>query len=45
MASKQSSRHWSCSTLYDGVDALLEQAKTTEDEEVNLQALVKDPGL
>ena len=43
MAPKHAStRSWSCSTLADGVDALMEQAHATEDEEHQLAQLVKD---
>ena len=43
--SKDSTRHWSCSTLADGVDALMEQSRATEDEERELAAMVKDQTL
>ena len=43
MASKDGSiRPWSCSTLNDGVDALLDQAKVQDEQELQLQALIKE---
>lgn len=37
-----SSRVWSCSTLRDGVDYLLEEANKAEDEELELEKLVQE---
>lgn len=37
-----SSVGWSCSTLRDGVDVLMNQANEIEEEEANLLKLVKD---
>lgn len=45
MGSKDSSRHWSCSTLRDGVDALMHQANEVEDQEHDLLKLIEDPSL
>ena len=45
MAPHCSTRHWSCSTLNDGVDALLAQADAAEQEEEKLKKLVQDRGL
>lgn len=43
MTSKDgSTRHWSCSTLADGVDVLLDQSKAQDAEELHLQELIKD---
>ena len=36
------SRVWSCSTLRDGVDYLLEQSKQVEEEEASLMKLIED---
>ena len=39
MVSKDGSiRPWSCSTLADGVDTLLDQSKAQEEQELHLQA-------
>lgn len=38
----QSSRQWSCSTLQDGADQLIEEAKKVEDEEMELMKLIQD---
>ena len=37
-----STRHWSCSTLADGVDCLLDEARKVEEEEEILNRLVED---
>ena len=43
MASKDGcTRLWSCSTLADGVDTLLEQSKAQDAQELHLQELIKD---
>ena len=43
MASKDgSTRPWSCLTLADGVDTLLEQANVQDEQELHLQELIKD---
>ena len=39
----KSSRHWSCSTLHDGVDMLLSEARQADAEEENLLQLIEDP--
>lgn len=38
----QSSRQWSCSTLHDGAEQLIEEAKKVEDEELELMKLIED---
>ena len=38
-----STRRWSCSTLADGVDALLEQSRVAEQQEEDIKKLVEDP--
>lgn len=40
-----STRHWSCSTLADGVDVLMEQSRLAEEQEEELNKLVEDPFL
>ena len=40
-----STRRWSCSTLADGVDVLMEQSRIVEDQEEELRKLVEDPFL
>ena len=46
MASKEtishSTRHWSCSTLADGVDCLLDEARKVEEEEEMLNRMIQD---
>lgn len=37
-----SSRRWSCSTLRDGVDYLMEEANKVDDEENELERLVQE---
>ena len=46
MTSKESlhptTRHWSCSTLRDGVDCLLQEADQIEAEELDLKKIMED---
>ena len=43
MASRDDSvRPWSCATLADGVDTLLNQSRVQDEQELQLQELIKD---